>query len=101
MTLAGCSGVRIYEIKKDRVDQQVEGNRGYMKGTPPVAPIRRDVPKRTLIGIDMEIPILPGEKGYEPSGGGTVIYEEDIKMEPGRGEVAVEEEIVEKEEWVK
>jgi len=97
MTLVGCSGVRIYEIKKDRVDQRVEGNRGYIKGTPPPAPIKGGVPKRTLIGIDMEVPILPGEKGYEPTAGGTVIYEEDIKMEPGRGigpEAVYEEEVV-------
>lgn len=97
MTLAGCSGVRIYEIKKDRVDQRVEGNRGYIKGTPPPAPIKGGVPKRTLIGIDMEVPILPGEEGYKPTSGDTVIYAEDIKMEPKRGiepEAVYEEEVV-------
>ncbi|MGB2705279.1 MAG: hypothetical protein WBC74_00230 [Candidatus Omnitrophota bacterium] len=82
VTLAGCSGARIYTFKEERVDQRVEGNRGYIKGTPAPEPIRKGVAKRTLIGIDVEVPILPGEKGYVPTSGGTVIYAEDIKMEP-------------------
>ena len=82
VALSGCSGARIYTFKKDRVDQSAEGNRGYIKGTPPPEPIRKGVAKRTLIGIDMEVPLLPGEKGYEPTCGGTVIYAKDIKMEP-------------------
>jgi hypothetical protein len=81
LILAGCSNVSSpYLITKDRVDQEIEGNRGYLLGTPPPAPARRDVPKRTLIGIDVEIPILPGEKGYKTSYKGPVIREEDIKM---------------------
>ena len=82
IVLAGCSNVGSpYLITKDRVDQEIEGNRGYLMGTPPPAPARGgDVPKRTLIGIDVEIPILPGEKGYKTSYTGPVIREEDIKM---------------------
>ena len=82
MVLSGCSGARIYTFKKDRVDQRTEGNRGYIKGTPPPEPIRKGVAKRTLIGIDLEVPLLPGEKGYKPTCGSTIIYAEDIKMEP-------------------
>ncbi len=82
MVLSGCSGARIYTFKKDRVDQRTKGNRGYIKGTPPPEPIRKGVAKRTLIGIDMEVPLLPGEKGYKPTCGSTVIYAGDIKMEP-------------------
>jgi len=80
--LTGCSGARIYTFEKDRVDQRTEGNRGYITGTPPAEPVKKDVPKRTLIGIDMEIPLLPGEKGYKPTYEGKVIREKDIKMEP-------------------
>jgi len=87
--LTGCSGARIYTLEKERVDQRIEGNRGYIEGAPPPEPVRKDVPKRTLIGIDMHVPLLPGEKGYVPTTGGKVIYEEDIKMEPGRGRTPV------------
>lgn len=83
ITLAGCSNVSApYIITEDRVDQEMSGNRGYLAGTPPPAPAVRDVPKRTLIGIDVEIPLLPGEKGYKSSYKGRVIRAEDIKMEP-------------------
>lgn len=60
--LAGCTDARVYTFKKERVDQTMAGNRGYIAGTPPPAPIRGEVPKRTLIGIDIEVPILPGEE---------------------------------------
>ena len=82
VTLAGCSGARIYTFKEERVDQRLEGNRGYIKGAPAPESIRKGVAKRTLIGIDLDVPILPGEKGYVPTSGGTVIYADDIKMEP-------------------
>ena len=66
LIVTGCSNVRTYTFKKDRVDQRVEGNRGYLSGSPPPAPVEREASKRTLIGVDIEVPILPGEKGYEP-----------------------------------
>ncbi|MBL7155653.1 MAG: hypothetical protein ISS90_00745 [Candidatus Omnitrophica bacterium] len=80
IALAGCSNVRTYTFKKDRVDQRAEGNRGYVMGTPPPAPVEREVRKRTLIGVDIEIPILPGEKVELPPEEG-VIYEEETIME--------------------
>ena len=67
--LAGCSNVTPYMIEKDRVDQGISGNRGYLMGTPPEVPAETGVRKRTFIGIDINIPILPGEEGYEPSKG--------------------------------
>lgn len=83
--LTGCSNVSApYLITKDRVDQKMSGNRGYLAGTPPPAPAVNNVPQRTIIGIDIEIPILPGEKGYKSSYKGPVIREEDIKMQPGK-----------------
>ncbi len=33
-TLTGCA-VRTYSVRKDRVDQDVSGNKGYLKGTAP------------------------------------------------------------------
>ncbi len=75
--MAGCSNVRTYTFQKDRVDQKAEGNRGYLMGTPPPAPAEREVPKRTLFGLDIEIPILPGEKA-PASSDEAMVYEEDI-----------------------
>jgi len=71
-------------MKVDRIDQGMGGNRGYLTGTPPPQPSVKDAPKRTLIGIDVEIPLLPGEKGYKSSYKGPVIREEDVKMTPKR-----------------
>ena len=85
VVLTGCSNVSSpYIIMKDRVDQNLSGNRGYLLGTPPPAPARKGVPKRTMIGIDVEIPLLPGEKGYKSSYKGPIIRERDIKMTPGQ-----------------
>jgi len=103
VALAGCSNVRTYTFTKERVDQAPKGNRGYVMGTPP--PVSEDGPvkRRTLIGIDIEIPLLPGEEGYEPTGGG-VIYAEDIMMTPKskkskrKNITAVEEDVVVVEE---
>lgn len=61
--LAGCSDVKTYIYKRDRVDQEMgAGNRGYIYGTPPPAESREGL-ERTIIGVDVEIPILPWEKG--------------------------------------
>lgn len=80
--LAGCSDVKTYVIHEDRVDQEMQGNRGYLLGTPPAATAKKKFDKRTLLGIDVEVPLLPGEKGYKPSGGGSMIREEDVVMSP-------------------
>jgi hypothetical protein len=74
--LAGCADVRTYTFKKDRVDQRIAGNRGYFHGTPPPAPVMDEVPKRTLIGIDIEIPVLPYEKVELPPEEEVIISEE-------------------------
>ena len=52
---------KVYLFQKDRVDQRMGGNRGYITGTPPPAAPRENL-KRTLIGVDIELPILPGEQ---------------------------------------
>lgn len=91
LALTGCSNVKTYVFKQDRVDQRTEGNRGYIIGTPPHVPAVQEVPKRTLIGIDIEVPILPGEKGYEPYG---------KKAKSKKPSAVIEEEIVIIEEYV-
>ena len=77
ITLSGCYTMKTYTFKKDRVDQGVEGNRGYIMGTPPPAPARGETPKRTLIGIDIETGLLPGEKAKVEFGDSSM--EEEIK----------------------
>lgn len=111
VALAGCSNVKVYKFKKDRVDQRNEGNRGYLLGTPPPAPVVRDVPKRTMIGVDIEIPVLPGEK-VELLPEEEVRYEEETIIEMkgpaplvGGPTVKMKEEESEEEEseeeWIK
>lgn len=50
-----AEAIDIYTFKKDRVDQELRGNRGYLFGKPKDIPeVKRNL-KRTLIGIDIEI----------------------------------------------
>ena len=67
--LAGCVSVDSYMYKQDRVDQEMEGgNRGYATDPPPVDPeATKEVPQRTMFGFDIEVPLMPGDEGYEPS----------------------------------
>jgi hypothetical protein len=62
VALSGCYTMRVYKFQRDRVDQVSEGNRGYITGTPPPASAGAGTPKRELIGIDIELGLLPGEK---------------------------------------
>ena len=52
--IGGCSNVDVYTFKKDRVDQGMPGNHGYVTGKVPPAP-EPGPSKRTLIGIDIEL----------------------------------------------
>jgi len=56
--ISGCSSVRTYTYTQDRVDQDMSiGNRGYVVGTPPPAGSRKGL-KRTMFGVDVEVPVL-------------------------------------------
>ncbi len=67
-TLAGCANLGETKISKpyimevDRVDQKVDGNRGYIKGTPPPAEDKTGR-KRPLITIDVDLPRTSDEAG--------------------------------------
>ena len=112
IALSGCSNVRAYTFKKDRVDQEPEGNKGYIAGTPPPTPIE-EPKKRTMFGLDIEIPLLPGE-GRSVSREEVVVVEEDVyyeepysqektNFEPENEVPSVIEEdvIIDEEEWIK
>ncbi|RKY42452.1 MAG: hypothetical protein DRP85_02785 [Candidatus Makaraimicrobium thalassicum] len=67
---AGCAssaikGVDVYTFEKDRVDQKIGGNQGYLTGRAPAAPAKTRETKRTLIGVDIEVPAFFAGKGGE------------------------------------
>lgn len=51
--LIGCT-VRTYTITKERVDLELEGNQGYIKGTPPPAE-REPERMRTINVLEIEL----------------------------------------------
>jgi len=62
LAVAGCStasgSTKVsgpYIMQTERVDQVVEGNRGYLKGTPP-PPEDLTGRKRPLIAVDIDLP---------------------------------------------
>ena len=58
MAAIGCGAkmTNPYVMKTDRVDQKLEeGNRGYVKGTPPPVGDRGDL-KRPWIAVDVDLP---------------------------------------------
>ena len=60
MALVGCERIsKPYIMTVDRVDQKVEGNRGYLQGTPPPQE-RNSNPKRQLIAVDMDLVTIKG-----------------------------------------
>ena len=84
--VSGCkkdkirSGVDIYTFTKDRVDQQVDGNQGYVEGKVPAAPKKKDIPQRTMIGVDVELPSIFSDGDDEQKQEKTVKKESTWKM---------------------
>ena len=61
VALVGCEKIsKPYIMTVDRVDQKVEGNRGYLKGTPPPAQERTNL-TRQLIAVDMDLVSIQGK----------------------------------------
>ena len=61
IALVGCEKIsKPYIMTVDRVDQTVEGNRGYLKGTPPLAQERTNL-TRPLIAVDMDLVSIQGK----------------------------------------
>lgn len=93
------SAIDIYTFKKDRVDQEVDGNQGYIMGTPPKAPDTAGR-KRTLIGVDVELPItsqnIEGSEDYVRP-----IEEEKAAPEKKAAEVKKKVKKETEEDWIK
>ena len=61
MALVGCESIsKPYIMTVDRTDQKVDGNRGYLKGTPPPAEDHTGS-KRSLIAVDMDLIDIKGK----------------------------------------
>ncbi len=54
LSMSGCARITAQVVEKPRVDQELKGNRGYLAGTPPPVPARKD--KRQMIQTDIELP---------------------------------------------
>ncbi|MFQ5952835.1 MAG: hypothetical protein ACE5JK_05465 [Candidatus Omnitrophota bacterium] len=55
-TKFGIENVKIYKTKRDRVDQAIKGNQGYITGVTPSGPVEERKSQRTLIVIDIDVP---------------------------------------------
>ena len=111
IALSGCTGGRVYTFQKDRVDQSVEGNRGYLVGDPPPV-TSKGTSKRTIIGMDIEVGLLPGEKAeYSSSGAVTstegdvveerIMMEEEFQPKAKKATPAPKSEEEKEEDWIK
>lgn len=65
LALVGCERIsKPYIMNVERVDQKVQGNRGYVKGTPP--PAKDETGRqRTLIAVDMDLVEIKGKPAQE------------------------------------
>jgi hypothetical protein len=104
--VTGAEAVEVYTFKKDRVDQDLSsGNRGYISGKPKDIPEKKRNLKRTLIGVDIEVPgvVDTGETGEIESGSPKACPEKlDKGGQPVRGDEPVT--VVsdsEEEQWIK
>ncbi|MBF0252378.1 MAG: hypothetical protein HQL29_01040 [Candidatus Omnitrophica bacterium] len=68
--LSSCANVEMYTFKKERVDQGLEGNEGYIGKNNEAAPEQNEAApvqkeerktKRTLLGIDIELPFASAD----------------------------------------
>ena len=55
--LCGCVTVRTYQVEKPRVDTDIQGNQGYLSGTP------KDEPKESKLGDMRTISVVEIEFG--------------------------------------
>ncbi len=76
--IGGCTSVKTYTIEKPRIDTDIEGNRGYLAGTPKEEPKENRLGETRTVSV-MEIE-LASPQDKKISRGAT--KEEKIKTEP-------------------
>ena len=54
-------GIGVYTFEKDRVDQKLQGNQGYLTGKAPASRVERKK-TRTIFGVDIELPGTADDK---------------------------------------
>ena len=54
--LTGCSRITTQVVEKPRVDQEIQGNRGYLMGSAPNAEAGKRKATRKIIQTDIELP---------------------------------------------
>ena len=62
--LIGCNVSKPYVTETNRTDQQMAGNRGYLKGTPPQEADRAGL-KRQFLTVDIDLPEIKGKATQE------------------------------------
>ena len=65
VSLSGC--LRTYVFKQERVDQEISGNRGTIMGDAPPARAKKTPAERTIIGVDVELPVFTSVKEKQPA----------------------------------
>ncbi|MFH1836988.1 MAG: hypothetical protein ABH862_02575 [Candidatus Omnitrophota bacterium] len=83
-------GIEVYTFKKERVDQQLAGNRGYLQGKPGNIPSKKKSDERTMIGIDVELPSGLFKKNTSDDEGESAKYEEREEKSETAGKVVTE-----------
>ena len=105
--LAGCAStpgtkpIEVYTFQKDRVDQKLSGNQGYLEGdAPPITEPRKT--KRTLIGIDVEVPdrILP-ESSTSKTSASSATTSTTTSSAATQTQVKQQTTASEEEQWIK
>lgn len=97
--LSGCI-VRTYPLTKERVDQDLSGNRGYLKGQAPAGDQRERPATRTtrVVEIELHSPIkFEKAPKFKPEEVAPIIKEEQAMEEGNRGYItqSVEPEVAE------
>ena len=55
LVISGCSHVEVTTVKKDRVDQELKGNEGYLEGGVPQGTREERSKQRTIINFDINL----------------------------------------------
>ncbi|MBD3426299.1 MAG: hypothetical protein GF409_03595 [Candidatus Omnitrophica bacterium] len=90
-----AGAIDVYTFKKKRVDQNLDGNRGYLMGKPQDMKGGERNVKRTLIGVDIELPA--GSSYTEDESRETAVPDEGKKQDKPSTTIKDESE----EDWIK
>ncbi|MBU2044740.1 MAG: LysM peptidoglycan-binding domain-containing protein [Candidatus Omnitrophica bacterium] len=78
----GCMTVRTYEVEKPRIDTTVEGNQGFLSGTPKVEPKKSNLSSNRKISVvEIEFGSSQAEASPKKSSSQVATLEEDFDQE--------------------